>query len=50
MAKCFGDIEPRRNHIAAVAGRYLIIHGGINSQGTYLSDVVALNFCNETLY
>ena len=29
----------RRNHVAAVVGRHLLVHGGINSRGQYLRDL-----------
>jgi hypothetical protein len=30
---------PRRAHTAAVIGRHLIVHGGINPFGIYLNDL-----------
>lgn len=42
--RVFGDIvDGRRNHCAAVLGRFLFIFGGINSYGKYLKDVCSLN-------
>ncbi len=42
--RVFGDIaEARRNHCAAILGRFLFVLGGINSYGKYLNDVYSLN-------
>lgn len=44
-AKTYGEfIEPRRNHIAAIVGKNMILHGGVAGNGLYLSDLVTLNF------
>jgi hypothetical protein len=39
--------EARRNHCAAICGKFFFITGGVNSYGKYLNDVVSLNL--ETL-
>ena len=36
-------VEGRRNHIAVIVGRYMIIHGGMNTEGEYLNDIKILN-------
>ena len=37
-------IESRRNHAATIiTNKYMIVHGGINSHGKYLSDVCVFN-------
>jgi Rab9 effector protein with kelch motifs len=42
--RTFGDIaEARRNHCAALCGRFLFITGGVSSYGRYLNDLCALN-------
>ena len=42
--KTIGDpIDPRRNHAAALAGRYMIVHGGISPKDQYLNDYWALD-------
>lgn len=49
-ARCSGEsIQARRNHIAQVIGSHLIVHGGISTQGLYLSDLMALNLSKKTL-
>lgn len=37
--RTIGDpIDPRRNHAAALAGKYMIVHGGISPKDQYLND------------
>ena len=40
--------EPRKDHAMAQVGINLIIHGGINSRGIMLDDLVSFNFCMIT--
>ena len=37
--------EPRKDHSMAIVGMHLVIHGGINSRGLLLEDVITYNFC-----
>ena len=39
--------EPRKDHAMAMVGMHLLIHGGINSRGQMLSDMVYYNLCKE---
>lgn len=42
--QCFGEqVEPRRNHVAAVVGKHMLVYGGIDNYGNLLSDLKALN-------
>jgi hypothetical protein len=48
--KCGGDIiTPRRNHVAEVIGKIMIIHGGLNYKGSVLGDLwlfdIGINAC-----
>ena len=36
-------IEPRRNHVSFILGKNLFIYGGINSHGSYLSNLIMLD-------
>ena len=36
-------VEARRNHIAAIVGKYMLVHGGIDTYGNALSDLKVLN-------
>ena len=39
--KCGGvALEPRRNHVSCIIGRNLLIHGGVDEHGNYLSDLM----------
>ena len=38
--------EPRKNHAMALVGQHLLVHGGINSRGVFLDDLVSYNFGN----
>jgi len=41
---CHGAfVEPRRYHAGIVVGKHMIIHGGIEASGEYLSDLKILN-------
>ena len=31
-------VEPRKHFAGTIIGNYMIIHGGINSKGTFLKD------------
>ena len=42
-------VEPRRNHIGVIVGRHLLVHGGIDTSGTYLSDIKILNLSNNSV-
>lgn len=43
--ECDGaQFEQRRNHSACIIGKHLIVYGGINCLGQYLSDIMVLNF------
>ena len=37
--------EPRKDHAMAHVGQHLLIHGGINSRGSFLDDITSFNFC-----
>lgn len=39
-------VQARRNHVAVIFGRYMLIHGGINTYGEYLNDIKVLNLTN----
>jgi len=42
--KAHGDfVEPRRNHTGVIVGKHLLIHGGIDTTGLYLNDLMAFN-------
>ena len=42
--RTIGDpIDPRRNHSAALAGKYMIVHGGISPKDQYLNDYWAFD-------
>ena len=41
--KTYGIIETRRYHVAAMIGKHMIVHGGLNSFSHVLSDFWALN-------
>jgi hypothetical protein len=43
-------VEPRRNHTATVVGKHLIVSGGLNSKGTFLDDIFALDLGKELIY
>ncbi|EGR31278.1 kelch motif family protein, putative, partial [Ichthyophthirius multifiliis] len=43
-----GFIQPRRNHTAALIGRSLIIHGGINNREQVLKDLWILDIGNQS--
>jgi hypothetical protein len=32
-------VPPRRAHASTIYGKYLIVHGGINTRGNYLNDL-----------
>jgi hypothetical protein len=36
-------LEPRRDHVADILDHFLIVHGGISTRGTYLSDTHCLD-------
>ena len=42
-----GFIEPRRSHIAHTIGKNFVVYGGLNTQGQYLSDMMALNLSKQ---
>ena len=40
-----GDlVDARRNHVATIVGRYMIIHGGISPKDQYLNDFWQFDF------
>ncbi|KAL4486350.1 hypothetical protein ABPG72_007136 [Tetrahymena utriculariae] len=44
LVRQFGDfLESRRNHAACLVGKFLIIIGGVDSNGKYLNDVCSIN-------
>ncbi|EAR84527.1 kelch motif protein (macronuclear) [Tetrahymena thermophila SB210] len=44
LVRQFGDfLESRRNHTACLVGKFLIIIGGVDSNGKYLNDVCSVN-------
>ena len=50
--KCDGVFERRRYHVACIVGKYMIVHGGLNSAQQYLSDTTFLTLgkMNEKEY
>ena len=41
---CNGEFTFRRNHIAMVIGKYMIVHGGINQKSMVLDDIYSFDF------
>jgi len=39
-------IEARRNHVALIVGKHLLVHGGVSSTGQYLCDLNAFDLSN----
>lgn len=40
----FGEyLESRRNHLSCVVGKFLVIIGGVDTNGKYLSNVCSIN-------
>jgi len=37
-------VDARRNHVATIVGRYMIINGGINPKDQYLNDFWSFDF------
>lgn len=45
-----GDlVDARRNHVATVVGRFMIINGGISPKDQYLNDFWSFDFSNKKL-
>ena len=49
--KSYGDfVEPRRNHAGVIDAKHLLSHGGIDTTGLYLNDLMAFNLGNWRVF
>jgi hypothetical protein len=42
-------LEGRKNHVACMIGKTMLIHGGINAKGHILKDMYLLDLCKISI-
>lgn len=42
-----GHFSPRRNHTAVIVGKNIVIHGGIDTLGKFLDDIMAIQLSSK---